>query len=323
MVKYKKKLVIMLIIIMSINLFPVQANAAKKVELNKKKLSLYVGESFTLKLKNNKKKVKWSSSKKNVATVSKTGKVMAKKIGTCKIVAKVEKKKYSCNITVKNRKIEDNDNDSNFTSVPQTTPDINPSVPTKKPEPTLIPIVTPEPEIEPNPTTKPISEPTVTNKPTSEPTDTNKPIFEPTFTNIPLPVIPVPTAEPIPDDLELCNLNQEYTSNNGMTVNIHAITKTKFDSSEDIYIIEYELKNNTNFTISENCLKIIYSDGTIIRPDNMYLGYLLPTQSISRGLMLPVKEGVSGIIECVDDAWQDYYNEFKLNKNALHWKFGG
>jgi len=83
---------------------PLQVNAAKKVKLNKRKLSLYVGKSYTLKLKNNKKKVKWSSSKKKVATVSKKGKVKAKKKGTCRITAKVGKKKYVCKVTVKKKK---------------------------------------------------------------------------------------------------------------------------------------------------------------------------------------------------------------------------
>lgn len=41
-----------------------------------------VGESKTLKVKNTKKKVKWSSGKKSVASVSKKGRVKAKKKGT-------------------------------------------------------------------------------------------------------------------------------------------------------------------------------------------------------------------------------------------------
>ena len=49
-----------------------QAKAkAKKPVLSKKKLTMSVGESKTLKVKNTKKKVKWSSGKKSVASVSK------------------------------------------------------------------------------------------------------------------------------------------------------------------------------------------------------------------------------------------------------------
>ncbi len=75
--------------------------AASKVKLNKKKITLYVGKTTTLKVKGTKKKVKWSSSKKSVATVSSKGKVKAKKKGTTTITAKVGGKKYKCKVTVK------------------------------------------------------------------------------------------------------------------------------------------------------------------------------------------------------------------------------
>jgi len=78
------------------------AKKSKKVQLNKKKATLYVGEKLQLKVKNTKKKAKWSTSKKAVATVTKKGKVTAKKKGTAKITAKIAKKKYVCKLTVKN-----------------------------------------------------------------------------------------------------------------------------------------------------------------------------------------------------------------------------
>ena len=55
--------------------------AKKKPKLSKTKVTLYVGKTATLKVKNTKKKVKWSSSKKSVATVSQKGKIKAKKKG--------------------------------------------------------------------------------------------------------------------------------------------------------------------------------------------------------------------------------------------------
>ena len=83
---------------------PMEADAAKKKPtLNKKKLTLYVGKKATLKVKNTKKKVKWSSSKKSVASVSKKGKVTAKKKGKATITAKVAKKKLKCKVTVKEK----------------------------------------------------------------------------------------------------------------------------------------------------------------------------------------------------------------------------
>ena len=46
------------------------------------------------------KNAKWSSSKKSIATVSKTGKVSAKKNGKCNIICKIGKKKYTIPIKV-------------------------------------------------------------------------------------------------------------------------------------------------------------------------------------------------------------------------------
>jgi len=50
------------------------------------------------------KKPKWSSSKKSVATVSKKGKVVAKKAGSATITAKIGKKKYKCKVKVSRKK---------------------------------------------------------------------------------------------------------------------------------------------------------------------------------------------------------------------------
>ena len=69
--------------------------------ISEKKLSLTVGEASTLEVFNaGDKKIKWSSSKKSVATVSSKGKVKAKKAGTAKITAKIGKKKLTCKVTV-------------------------------------------------------------------------------------------------------------------------------------------------------------------------------------------------------------------------------
>lgn len=77
---------------------------AKKISINKKSATLIKGKTLKLKLKNAKaSKVKWSSSKKKVATVSKKGKVKAKKKGKATITAKYKGKKYKCKITVKNK----------------------------------------------------------------------------------------------------------------------------------------------------------------------------------------------------------------------------
>lgn len=88
-----------------ITLFPTYSSAAKKVKLNKSKITLNIGKTKTLKLKNNKKKVKWSSNRKKIATVTQKGKVTARKKGTAIIIAKVGKKKYKCMVIVKKKEV--------------------------------------------------------------------------------------------------------------------------------------------------------------------------------------------------------------------------
>ncbi len=75
--------------------------AAKAPKLNKKKLTLTVGQKVALKVKGTSKKAKWKSSNKNVASVSPKGVVKAKKAGAAKITARVGKKKLSCSVKVK------------------------------------------------------------------------------------------------------------------------------------------------------------------------------------------------------------------------------
>ena len=91
----KKILAVVLALVLSISLLPATgvSAASKKVKLNKTKATIYVGKTVTLKVKNTKKKVKWSTSNKKVATVTKKGKVKGKKAGKATITAKVGKKK--------------------------------------------------------------------------------------------------------------------------------------------------------------------------------------------------------------------------------------
>ncbi len=92
---------------------PSKAEAAKvkKIKLNKKKVTLYLGgkkadKKVKLKAtitpkKAKKVKLKWTSSKKKIATVNKKGVVTAKKAGKTVITVKAGKKKAKCTIVVK------------------------------------------------------------------------------------------------------------------------------------------------------------------------------------------------------------------------------
>ena len=72
---------------------------AASIKLSNTKVYLVKGDSFKLTVKGTKAKVKWKSSNKKIATVSK-GKIKAKKNGKCTITAKVKGKTLKCKVTV-------------------------------------------------------------------------------------------------------------------------------------------------------------------------------------------------------------------------------
>ena len=69
--------------------------------LSKKKLTVKVGKSKTLKVNDAEGTVKWSSNKKKVAKVNKNGKITGVKAGKATITAKVDGKTLKCKVTVK------------------------------------------------------------------------------------------------------------------------------------------------------------------------------------------------------------------------------
>lgn len=82
-----------------------KTEAAAKVTISAKKLTIQKGKSKILKIQNTNKKVSWKLSTKKYVKIKKIGKnkvkVTAKKVGLTKITAKVGKKKYTCKVTVK------------------------------------------------------------------------------------------------------------------------------------------------------------------------------------------------------------------------------
>lgn len=96
---FKKSFCSTLALLLVCLLLPVTAEAAS-VRLNKTNLTLSIGKTYTLKVSGTRAKVKWSSTRTNVATVSQKGLVKAKAPGKTVIRAKVGKKTYSCNVTV-------------------------------------------------------------------------------------------------------------------------------------------------------------------------------------------------------------------------------
>ncbi|MBO5155402.1 MAG: Ig domain-containing protein [Lachnospiraceae bacterium] len=105
MKNYKKILCGALAAAMVLTTAAVPASAAAKPALNKTKLTMTVGDTATLKVKNaaKKEKITWASKKKTVAAVSSKGKVTAKKAGKTVVSATLKKagKTLKCNVTVK------------------------------------------------------------------------------------------------------------------------------------------------------------------------------------------------------------------------------
>ena len=91
-----------LFMLISTVLFSVPANAAAAPALSATSLSVYVGKTATLKMKNTNAKVAWATSNKGIATVDSKGVVKGIKAGNANITATVNKKKYVCKVTVKN-----------------------------------------------------------------------------------------------------------------------------------------------------------------------------------------------------------------------------
>lgn len=101
-----RSLALLLALILAIGFSPVTNVEAKAApRLNYRKVTLVQGKKKRLKVRNlrRRRKVKWYSTKKSVATVNRNGVVKAKRKGKAYIVAKVGKKKYRCKVIVKKK----------------------------------------------------------------------------------------------------------------------------------------------------------------------------------------------------------------------------
>ncbi|MCI8308339.1 MAG: hypothetical protein HFH14_09865 [Lachnospiraceae bacterium] len=147
----------MLLSVASVSPVAQAAPKAKKITLNAKSKKLEVGKKFTLKVKKvkpskAKKNVKWTSSKKKVASVSKKGVVKALKVGKTTITATSKtnaKVKATCKITVIKASV---------APTPVPTPAVTPTAaPTQAATPTVAP--TTEPTVKPTNTPRPTPTP--------------------------------------------------------------------------------------------------------------------------------------------------------------------
>ena len=102
--KTKQLLTIASIVLSVAIILPSTASAAGKTKMNAKKKTINVGESCTVNMLNNKKKVKWSVSNKNIRILRKSNKwakIKGIKKGTSYLKAKIGSKTYKCKVTVR------------------------------------------------------------------------------------------------------------------------------------------------------------------------------------------------------------------------------
>lgn len=141
-----------------VSVVPAEAAALK---MSKAKAVLEVDATLKLKLGSLEgTESKWSSSNKQVATVSKSGTVTAKSEGSATITATYNSKKYTCEVTVVDSNQEGGTESAllapTATTAPRLTKTPTPTAtvaPTATPKPTKAP--TPTPTIAPTPTPKP------------------------------------------------------------------------------------------------------------------------------------------------------------------------
>lgn len=147
------------------------SEAKKKVpKLSSSKVSIKIGQSKVLKVKNTKKKVKWSvgSGKKNVSLTKKkktSVTVKGKKAGKATVIAKIGAKKISCKVTVSKK-------NSQVKATPvatATTPSTATATATAMPTATAMATVSPTTTAEATAAATAMVKPTSTPKPTVAP----------------------------------------------------------------------------------------------------------------------------------------------------------
>ena len=238
------------------------------ISCSQPKLELKVGESVSvsteLSPKNAlNKNITWTSSDKNVATVSQQGEIKAVGEGKVKIVAaSVENTSItaSCNITV-------------TSSVkPTETPKVTVK-PTETPKVTVKPTETPKPTAKPTETPKPTTKVTETPKPTTKITETPKPTTK--VTEVPKPTIKV-TATPKPTVTvsPVSGLGYQAISRNEIKLSWKKVSSADgyviyhYDSSskKDISLTTIKKNQTTSYQIG----KLNGEKGKILNPGTVY-----------------------------------------------------
>ena len=181
---------------------PGAALAAKKPKLNKSKAVIRVGKKIKLRVKNaGGKKVKWTSTKKKIASVTKKGVVKGKKAGKTVIKAKVGKKTLKCRVTVRKNNVQASADVYSFapqTNAPQATNGSNQTLaPRNSQRPTAsAPVKSPAASAKPGVSAGTASGQPTGTAPSATDIQTPEPIKTPAATDIQTPE-PINTPDPV------------------------------------------------------------------------------------------------------------------------------
>lgn len=98
----KKLLSLLLIITLCLSIIP-PSSASAAAKINKSKITLNVGDTYTLKLSGSTGRIKWKSSNADIVSVSSKGKLTAKSTGLVIITATAKTKEYKCIVNIVNK----------------------------------------------------------------------------------------------------------------------------------------------------------------------------------------------------------------------------
>ena len=222
---------------------PFHADALTKPKLNKKKLTMRVGQKKKLAIKNKKasqiKKIKFTVKKKNIARVNKKGVVTALNEGNTKLVCKVTLKnkktyKLNCKITVKEAESTVSTATPGASAVAGT-PAASTAASVKPGSPSMKPTVsgTPDTSKTPADTAKPVKTPAASKAPA----DTAKPVNTPAASKT-----PASTGTPDTPGTPSPSFQEPHLSANGILTSDNGVMRTGIDA----YDIVKEMGAGTN-----------------------------------------------------------------------------
>ena len=238
---------------------PFHADALTKPKLNKKKLTMRVGQKKKLAIKNKKasqiKKIKFTVKKKNIARVNKKGVVTALNEGNTKLVCKVTLKnkktyKLNCKITVKEAEstvstATPGASAAAGTPAASTTASVKPGSPSMKPNASGTPVHTDAPDVTQKPSGP--ADDSITPDNTDAPADTAKPDNTPDTSKAPADTAkpdntPASTDTPDTPDTPSPSSQGPHLSANGILTSDNGVMRTGIDA----YDIVKEMGAGTN-----------------------------------------------------------------------------